>query len=84
MHPIIKALMGVVLIVVSVYYLAKGIPGILKPAWPDMLVVLNGAVPLFVLLLGVLIVLVEWDEWKIEQELKKEEEKAKRRGRRKK
>jgi len=79
MNPLAKALIGVILILASLYYIASGIPGYLKPALSDVLVVLNGSIPILVLLLGVFIVWLEWDEWKIEQELKKEEEKEKRR-----
>ena len=81
MHPLAKALVGVVLVVASLYYIIQGIPGLLKPALTDVLVVLNGSIPLFILLLGIFIVWLEWDEWKIEQELKREERKARQKTR---
>ncbi|MEM5815685.1 MAG: hypothetical protein QXL14_01410 [Candidatus Aenigmatarchaeota archaeon] len=87
MHPLAKALIGVILVLASIYYIFAGIPGVLAPALKDVLTVINGALPLFVLLLGVLIVWLEWDEWKIEKELQKEEkemEKKERKSRRKK
>ncbi|MGC9059026.1 MAG: hypothetical protein ACP5H3_01280 [Candidatus Aenigmatarchaeota archaeon] len=87
MHPLVKALIGVIVVLAALYYVFAGIPGFLKPALPDVITVLNGAIPLFVILLGIFIVWLEWDEWKIEKELKKEEEKLereKRKSRRKK
>jgi len=87
MHPLAKALIGVLIVVAALYYIFAGIPGYLKPALPDVLTVLNGAIPLFVILLGVFIVWLEWDEWKIERELAKEEKKLeaeKKRSRRRK
>lgn len=76
MHPLAKIIVGIILIVGSVWWIAR-------MAWQDFLVVLNGAIPPFVFLLGVFIVWLEIDEWKIERELKKEEERAKREARRK-
>ncbi|MCS7093697.1 MAG: hypothetical protein RMJ18_00725 [Candidatus Aenigmarchaeota archaeon] len=82
MHPLIKALMGVIIVVASIYYIFAGIPGYLKPALSDVLVVLNGAIPIFVLLIGVFIIWLEWDEWKIERELAKEEKEAEKKEKR--
>jgi hypothetical protein len=87
MHPLAKALIGVLIVVAALYYIFAGIPGYLKPALPDVLTVLNGAIPLFVILLGIFIAWLEWDEWKIERELAKEEKKLqteKKKARRKK
>lgn len=47
-------------------------------SWKDFLVVLNGAIPPFIFLIGVFIVWLEIDELKLERELKKEEEKEKK------
>jgi hypothetical protein len=83
MQPIGKMLLGVILVLASIYYIAYGLPMLnLKPAWPDLLTLLNGAIPLLVLLIGVFIVWLEWDEWKIEKELAKEEREVARRPRR--
>lgn len=76
MHPLIKIIIGIILIAASVWW-------IVKFSWQDLLTVLNGAIPPFLILLGVFIVWLEIDEWKIEKELKKEEEKAKKETRRK-
>jgi hypothetical protein len=87
MHPLAKALIGVLIVVAALYYIFAGIPGYLKPALSDVLTVLNGAIPLFVILLGIFIAWLEWDEWKIERELAKEEKKLqaeKKKARRKK
>jgi hypothetical protein len=87
MHPLAKALIGVLIVVAALYYIFAGIPGYLRPALPDVLTVLNGAIPLFVILLGIFIAWLEWDEWKIERELAKEEKKLeaeKRKAKRKK
>ena len=88
MHPLVKAFIGLLILVASLYYIFFGltIPGVvtLKPALRDVLVVLNGAVPIFTALIGFFIIWLEYDEWKIEKELREEEEKAKRATRRKK
>ena len=87
MHPLAKALIGVLIVVAALYFIFAGIPGYLKPALPDVLTVLNGAIPLFVILLGIFVAWLEWDEWKIERELTKEEKKLqaeKKKARRKK
>lgn len=47
-------------------------------AWNDFLVLLNGGLPPLVILIGIFIVWLEWDEWKIERELAAEEKKAKK------
>jgi len=78
MNAITKAFIGVLIVIASLYYILLGIPGYLKPALSDVLVVLNGVIPILALLLGAFIIWLEYDEWKIEQELKKEEQKEKR------
>ncbi len=77
MHPLAKIIVGIILIVGSVWWIVQ------DRNWQDFLTVLNGAIPPFVFLLGVFIVWLEIDEWKIERELKEEEERAKREARRK-
>ncbi|MEM7825244.1 MAG: hypothetical protein QW412_00085 [Candidatus Aenigmatarchaeota archaeon] len=81
MSPILKILFGMVLIAISIYYIIEGIPGYFEPGLPALLTVIKGIVPLGVLLLGIFIVWLEWDELRIEKELKAEEEKiARKRG----
>jgi hypothetical protein len=84
MHPLAKAFIGVLIVIAALYYIFAGIPGYLDRALPDVLTVLNGAIPLFVILLGIFIAWLEWDEWKIERELAKEEKKLERERKRKK
>jgi hypothetical protein len=85
MHPLANALIGVLIVVLSIAYIIVGVPGVVKPAWRDVLTVLNGGLPLLFILIGIFIAWLEWDEWKIERELameeKKLEEERKRRKR---
>lgn len=81
MNPAVKIIIGLILIAASVYYIVKGVPGYFEPGWPALLTVIKGLVPLAILLLGIFVVWLEWDELRIERELKSEEEKpARRRG----
>ncbi|MEM5773310.1 MAG: hypothetical protein QXL86_03785 [Candidatus Aenigmatarchaeota archaeon] len=95
MHPVIKIIIGLLLIVAGVYWILYGPAAVslnatiapylaslgIKPisAWNDFVVLLNGGLPPLVVLIGIFIVWLEWDEWKIERELAAEEKKAKRR-----
>ncbi|MEM5794617.1 MAG: hypothetical protein QXS48_05050 [Candidatus Aenigmatarchaeota archaeon] len=79
MHPIAKIIIGLILIAASIYYIINGVPGYFEPGWPALLTVLKGVIPLGVLLIGVFIVWLEWDELRIEKEIKAEEEKPARR-----
>ncbi len=82
MQPIAKMIIGVILVIASLYYIIYGLPSYnIKPAWHDLLTVLNGAIPILVLLIGVFIVWLEWDEWKVERELAKEEKVVARKAR---
>ncbi|MEM5853995.1 MAG: hypothetical protein QXG39_04420 [Candidatus Aenigmatarchaeota archaeon] len=94
MHPAFKIIIGIVLIIAGLYWLLYGpqverintviapylaplgIPA--KGTWNDFLLLLNGGIPPFLVLVGIFIVWLEWDEWKIERELAAEEKKAKR------
>lgn len=96
MHPLIKVLIGVVLLVVPLalytYDFVSEKPltlfGGSVPLLSSLKTVLLGSIPLFVMLIGLFIVWLELDEWRIEKELKVEEEKEKkkegRKGRKKK
>jgi hypothetical protein len=91
MGVIAKLLIGLVLAIGSLwwifyarsfsYYLSEylGITIAEGTALYDLLAVLSGTIPAFVCLIGVFITWLEYDEWKIERELAKEEKKAKRR-----
>lgn len=90
MHPLIKVLIGLVLLVaplalyaydfmkvspIQITLLGKTIK--LTPL-ASLWTVLQGSVPPFVALIGLFIVWLELDEWRIEKELKKEEMKEKK------
>jgi hypothetical protein len=78
LHPIGKIIIGAILVIGSIYYILNGFPPYLKPAWRDLIVVLKGAAPPLVFLLGIFIIWLELDELRIERELEKEEKKAKK------
>jgi hypothetical protein len=78
LHPIVKIIIGAILVIGSVYYIINGFPPYLNPTWDELLVVLKGAVPPLVFLLGIFIIWLELDELRIERELKEEERKAKK------
>lgn len=83
LNPWIKIIIGVILVVGSAWYIINGF-GILSPGWPALLTVIKGAVPLIVLIIGIFLIWLEWDELRIERELEKETEKPRVRSRRKK
>lgn len=87
MHPILKILIGLLLIVGGAYWVFYGIGSSVlasflgvTPNTPlvDFLVLVSGGVPPFLALIGLFVVWLEWDEWKIEKELMKEERKTRR------
>jgi len=83
MHPIVKAFIGIIVTLAAVYYIFQGIPFLgIGPALRDVIIVLNGGIPLMVAFLGLFIAWLYYDEWKIEKELqrelKKEEEEEKK------
>ena len=85
MHALAKAFIGLILMIGTVavvfydYYQGWGL-GLL----PAFIVVLKGMIPPLVFLIGLFIFWLEIDEWKIERELAKEEEKERKAKRRKK
>lgn len=78
MHPIGKIIIGAILVIGSVYYIFMGFPPYSSPAWQDLKIVLKGAIPPLVLILGIFIIWLELDELRIEKELKTEERKSKK------
>jgi len=83
-----KLLIGVILLVVPLgmyaYELMNGISnGIVLPVigkiylWESLITMIVGFLPGLLLLIGLFIVWLELDEWKIERELKKAEEEEK-------
>ena len=86
-----KMFFGVLLILASGYWIIKG-PSLIivlknlfnlqiqpNTALADFLTVVNGALPPLIFLIGIFIVWLEWDEWKIERELARESKRRKRR-----
>ncbi|MEM0480943.1 MAG: hypothetical protein QXQ14_02030 [Candidatus Aenigmatarchaeota archaeon] len=84
MHPLVKSFIGILIALAGLYYALYGIPGIIKPAIQDVKVVINGAIPIVLVLLGFFIAWLYYDEWKIEKELKEEVEKEEKEAKRKK
>jgi len=82
---LIKIIIGVILVVVSVWWVVQGSSYIQplkdsslimnRPALADFIALLNGGIPPFLALIGLLIVWLEWDSFKIQKELAKEEKK---------
>jgi len=88
LHPIVKILIGLLLILGGAYWIFYGydssslakllLGAVPNTALADFLVLVNGGLPPFVALIGLFIVWLEWDEWKIERELAAEERRARR------
>ena len=69
----------------SAWWIAQGSQALIaRSGIEDFLTVINGAIPVLVFLLGIFIVWLEWDELRIERELKAEEEREKKKKKRKK
>ena len=91
MHPLVKLLIGIILLVVPLgLYVYEFMYGqqfsifgyniyLLKSLWT----VLQGMIPPFLMVIGLFIIWLELDEWRIERELKLEEKKEKKRKRKK-
>ncbi len=89
MNSALKLLAGLVFIAVGLGLLIDSVIPILGTVgtsiggytinWFDnLIIVLTGVIPAFLILLGLFVVWLEMDEMKAEKELKKEEEKAKK------
>lgn len=82
-----KIIIGVILIIVSVWWIVQGSSYIQplkdstlvtsRPALADFIVLVNGGLPPFVALIGLLVVWLELDNIKIQKELSQEEKKKK-------
>ena len=91
MHPLGKMLIGIILLLLPLGLYAyeyttgtKTIYGIRVPLLSSLKTVLLGIIPPFLIIIGLFIIWLELDEWRIESELKAEEAKAKKRKRKKK
>jgi type III secretory pathway component EscU len=80
MHPLVKSLLGIIIVIIAFYYIFAGVPGYLRPALSDVIALLNGAIPLLGIVLGVFVVWLYLDDWKMERELAKEEKRSKKEG----
>lgn len=79
MHPIVKIIIGIILIVGPIWWGYTGSAQYIGRAWlTDFAIAANAIIPVFVFLIGVFIVWLEIDELKIEAELRAEEKKEKR------
>lgn len=83
MHPAAKIIIGLILLVIGLALFANGvIPG-LSIAWlgkfwlNTFIMVLQGVIPILLILLGLFIVWLEVDELKAQKELSKEEKEEK-------
>ncbi|MDI6825750.1 MAG: hypothetical protein QMD36_00970 [Candidatus Aenigmarchaeota archaeon] len=88
MHPAVKLLIGIILLVIPLGLYAyefmypgahffQGTPYELHLR-ASLWTVLQGIIPPFVLVVGLFIIWLELDEWRIEKELKMEEKKEKK------
>ena len=87
MHPAAKVLIGLVLIVIGLGLFIDSVTPIigLGIQWlTNFIIVLTGVIPIFLILIGLFIVWLEIDEWKIQRELEREEEEEKKARKRKK
>jgi len=75
MHPIVKIIFGLILMLGSAWI-------IYKYTLTEFWITLQGIVPPIVFVLGLFIVWLEWDELRIERELKAETRRVRRRKRR--
>ena len=92
MHPLAKLLIGVILLIIPLGLYAYEftiLPGHMEfPGTSYKLhllgslsIILQGIIPPFVIVVGLFIIWLELDEWRIEKELRREEKKTKARGR---
>lgn len=79
MHPAAKIIIGLILLVIGLGLFANGvIPGFniawLQTFWlTNFIIVLTGAIPILLILLGLFVVWLEVDELKAQKEISKEE-----------
>lgn len=76
---LVKIIIGVILIVVSIWWIVQGSSFLQpikdstivtsRPALADLITILNGGIPPFLILIGLLIVWLEWDNIKMQKEM---------------
>jgi hypothetical protein len=81
LHPILKVIIGVILVLAPIYYIwnepLRDSYG-LNPR-RDLVQVIDGIVPVLVIILGLFMIWLELDELRIGRELKTEERRVRRR-----
>jgi Na+/H+-dicarboxylate symporter len=78
MHPLLKALIGIVIATIGIYITLYGIPGVIGSLKQQVITVILGAIPILLVIFGIFIAWLYYDEWKIEKELEKEEKQEKK------
>jgi uncharacterized membrane protein len=86
MHTAIKLLIGIILLVVPLGFYAYefmygeqfSLFGVRIHLLKSLLTVLQGIIPPFLIVIGLFIIWLELDEWRIEKELRAEEKKRKK------
>ena len=71
---IVKMLVGIVILVAGIAWYS-GIPGYFKGFWEQLLVLIEGSVGLFLLFIGFIVAWMGYDDYKMDQEMAKEEKK---------
>lgn len=81
MHPAIKIIIGLIIILVGLALFIDsvtplvGVKGTLGIDWlNNFIIVVTGVIPIGLIIIGLFIVWLEIDEWKAERELSKEKE----------
>jgi len=84
MHPLVKLIIGVILLVLPLGLYAYELMNPGASIYGDinlvrsLYIVLQGIIPPFLIVMGLFIIWLELDEWRIEKELKSEEKKEKK------
>ncbi|MBU5575159.1 MAG: hypothetical protein KQA40_01680 [Candidatus Aenigmarchaeota archaeon] len=78
MNALIKSIIGVIIAIIGLWFLVP-IPGyegmFAGVALNAFITLLIGAIPVFLLLFGLLMAWIEYDEWKLEKEEKQSKKK---------
>jgi hypothetical protein len=75
---IIKMLIGIVILILGVvWYTGPNVMGFLG-YWEDLLVLLRGSIGLFLLFVGLIVAWMGYDDYKMDQEMAKEEKEGKK------
>lgn len=82
MHPALKIIIGLILIIIGLglfvdsVYPILGVLGTFGIDWlRNFIVVLTGVIPIFLIIVGLFVVWLEMDELRAQKELKKEKKK---------